>query len=185
MPVLLSLLPGLAQAEERLRSSACTLQQLVERNHIASLNQEYCSFCTCRKGGDSRSHTCSHGSALVLETPFHLDGCGTPPRKEWCTLQLGMVQSVWGGVSGASSGIPRLSCWAADYNPWAHVKACSQPANIPMPERVQIAPEEFKMLELESCPRRKQNVFSFSIFNTTYILAFRARGLRYYFPLNL
>lgn len=88
-----------------------------ERNHIASLNREYCSFCTCTKGGDSGSQTCSHGSAFVLETPFHLDGRDTPPRKEWCTLQSGMVQSVWGAVSGANSGISRLSVLSCRLQP--------------------------------------------------------------------
>jgi hypothetical protein len=50
MPLLLSLPPGLAQAEERLRSSTHTrIIWWNVHNHIASLNQENCSFWACRK----------------------------------------------------------------------------------------------------------------------------------------
>lgn len=156
-----------------------------ERNHIASLNREYCSFCTCTKGGTPgprHAHTevrlfWKHLSTLMAVI-LHQGKSDAPSNQGCCKVygELCLEPTV---------EYQDYPCWAADYNPWAHVKACSQPANIPMPERVQIAPDDFKILELESCPRRKRNVFSFSIFNTTYILAFRTRGLRYYFPLNL
>lgn len=79
---------------------------------------------------------------------------------------LGMVQGVWEGVSGASSVISRLCVLSC------RLSTCEgfQSAREHPHARRSRALNEFRMMGLESCPRRKGNVFSFSIFNTTYIL---------------